>query len=178
MFGPTLLVSPVTTERATERQLYLPAGNYWIDFWSGKRVRGGRTITAEAPLDRIPIFAKAGSILALGSPAESSTAKADPIDLRIYTGANADFTLYEDEGDNYDYEHGAYSEIPIHWDDKANRLTIGNRRGSFPGMLKRRTFRVVIVRDGLGRGMALSSEPDATVEYQGRATSVRVGRRL
>jgi alpha-D-xyloside xylohydrolase len=178
MFGPALLINPVTTEGATERMLYLPAGNDWIDFWTSKRARGGRSLNAAAPRDRIPIFVKAGSIIAFGPPAESSSAKPDPIDLRIYTGSNADFTLYEDEGDNYDYERGAYSEIPIHWDDNANRLTIGNRRGSFPGMIKRRTLRVVIVRDGRGTGMALSSEPDATVEYEGRSTSVRVRRRL
>jgi len=178
MFGPALLISPVTKEGATQRALYLPASNNWIDFWTGKRVSGGQSIIAKAPLDKIPIFAKAGSIIPFGPPAESSSAKPDPIDLRIYPGANVDFTLYEDEGDNYDYEHGAYSEIPIHWDDNANRLTIGNRRGSFPGMIKRRTFRVVIVRDGHGAGKELSSVPDVTVEYEGRAASVHVRRRL
>ncbi len=178
MFGPALLISPVTKEGATRRALYLPASNNWIDFWTGKRVSGGQSIITKAPLDKIPIFAKAGSIIPFGPLAESSSAKPDPIDLRIYPGANVDFTLYEDEGDNYDYEHGAYSEIPIHWDDNANRLTIGNRRGSFPGMIKRRTFRVVIVRDGHGAGIELSSVPDVTVEYEGRAASVHVRRQL
>ena len=178
MFGPALLVSPVTTEGAKERTLYLPARNYWIDFWTGKRVRGGQSINAEAPLDRIPIYARAGSIIPFGPHAESTSAKPDPIELRIYTGSAADFTLYEDEGDNYDYEHGAYSEIPIHWDDKSGLLTIGNRRGSFPGMLEHRTFRVVIVRDERGTGIASSSEPDATIGYTGKATSARLRSRL
>jgi alpha-D-xyloside xylohydrolase len=178
MFGRALLVSPVTTEGAKERTLYLPAGNDWIDFWTGKRVRGAQSINAEAPLDRIPIYARAGSIISFGPHAESTSAKPDPIELRIYRGAAADFTLYEDHGDNYDYEHGAYSEIPMHWDDKSGVLTIGNRRGSFPAMLEHRTFRVVIVRDGRGTGIASSSEPDATIAYAGKATSARLRSRL
>jgi len=105
---------------------------------------------------------------------ESAAGKADPIDLRVYAGANADFTLYEDEGDNYDYEHGVHSIIRMHWDEKSKTLTIGAREGSFPGMLEHRTFRVVVVRDGHGTGIASSSEPDATVEYEGKAVSLRL----
>ncbi|HZJ44241.1 MAG TPA: TIM-barrel domain-containing protein, partial [Pyrinomonadaceae bacterium] len=178
MFGPALLVSPVTSEGAKERSLYVPAGNDWIDFWTGKRVRGGQSINADAPIDRIPIYAKAGSIIPFGPYSESASSKPDPIELRIYSGTSASFTLYEDEGDNYDYEHGAYSEIPIRWDDKSGVLTIGNRRGRFPGMLEERTFRIVIVRDGRGTGIASSSEPDATIEYEGKATSARLRSRL
>ena len=174
MFGDALLINPVTTEGAKERTLYLPAGQDWIDFWTGKRVRGGHSINAEAPLNRIPIYARTGSIIPFGPHAESTSAKSDPIELRIYAGASAKFTLYEDEDDNYDYERGAYSEIPIHWDDQAGLLTIGNRQGRFPGMIEHRTFRVVIVRDGRGTGIAASSEPDATIEYAGKATSVRL----
>ena len=174
MFGPALLINPVTTEGATQRTLYLPAGSDWIDFWTGKRVKGGQSITAEAPLDKMPIYAKAGSIVAFGPRVEVSSAKADPIELRLYAGANGDFTLYEDEGDNYDYEHGAYSIIPVHWDDKAETLTIGNRSGSFPGMLEHRSFRIVSVINGRGTGIASSAEADATVEYDGKATSVHV----
>jgi alpha-D-xyloside xylohydrolase len=105
---------------------------------------------------------------------ESAAGKPDPIDLRIYAGANSDLTLYEDEGDNYDYEHGARSVIPIHWDDKSSNLSIGAREGSFPGMLEHRTFRAVIVRDGNGTGIASSTEPDATVEYDGKAAAIQV----
>ena len=174
MFGHALLINPVTNEGATQRALYLPAGSDWIDFWTGKRENGGRTITAEAPLDKMPIYAKAGSIVAFGPRAEATSAKADPIELRLYTGADGDFTLYEDQGDNYDYEHGTYSTIPMHWDEKAETLTIGNRRGSFPGMLEHRTFRIVSVTDGRGTGISPSSEADATLEYDGKAASVRV----
>jgi len=174
MFGHALLISPVTAEGATQRALYLPAGSDWIDFWTGKRENGGQTITAEAPLDKMPIYAKAGSIVAFGPRAEATSAKADPIELRLYTGADGDFTLYEDQGDNYDYEHGTNSTIPMHWDDKAATLTIGNRSGSFPGMLEHRTFRIVSVTDGRGTGISPSSEADATLEYDGKAASVRV----
>ena len=172
LFGPALLINPVTTAGATQRSLYLPAGHDWIDFWTGKRVRGGQTVTAEAPLDRIPIFAKAGSIIPLGPAVQSASAKADPIDIRIYPGADGDFTLYEDEGDNYDYEHGAYSVIPLHWDDKASTLTVGERRGSFPGMLEHRTFRIVRVRESNGVGIAAPEKFDTTVEFEGKAVSV------
>jgi alpha-D-xyloside xylohydrolase len=174
MFGPDLLINPVTTEGATQRTLYLPAGSDWIDFWTGKRVKGGQSITGEAPLDKMPIYAKGGSIVAFGPRVEVSSAKADPIELRLYAGANGDFTLYEDEGDNYDYEHGAYSIIPVHWDDKAETLTIGNRSGSFPGMLEHRSFRIVSVMNGRGTGISSSAEADVTVQYDGKATSVHV----
>jgi alpha-D-xyloside xylohydrolase len=174
VFGPALLINPVSSEGMTQRELYLPAGVEWVDFWTGKRMSGGQTITAEAPLDRIPIYGRAGSIVPIGPRAESAAAKADPIEIRVYPGANGDFNLYEDGGDNYDYEHGAYSVIPIHWDEKARKLTIGDRHGSFPGMLEHRTFQAVIVREGHGAGITPSSQPDATIEYQGKATSVQV----
>jgi alpha-D-xyloside xylohydrolase len=176
MFGSALLINPVTTEGATQRKVYLPAGVSWVDFWTGKTLSGGQIITAEAPLDRIPIYAKSGSIVAFGPTAESTTAKPDPIELRIYPGADADFTLYEDEGDNYDYERGANSVIPMHWDDRAQTLTIGDRRGNFPGMLEHRTFRIVRVTDE--HGVAVSSTPkvDAQIEFDGKAVSAHVPR--
>ena len=178
MFGPALLINPVTTEGATQRELYLPAGSNWVDFWTGKPVSGGQSVTADAPLDKMPIYVRAGSIVPYGSRAESSSVKPDPIELRIYAGANGGFDLYEDEGDNYDYEHGAHSLIPMHWDDKAEKLTIGDRQGSFPGMLEHRTFHIVIVREGNGIGVASSAQPEGTIEYYGKTTSVHVTPRL
>jgi alpha-D-xyloside xylohydrolase len=174
LFGPGLLINPVTAEGLKQRDIYLPAGTDWLDFWTAKRTRGGQTITAEAALDRIPIYARAGSIVPLGPRTGSAATKADPVELRLYTGANGEFHLYDDEGDNYDYEKTSYSLIPIHWDDQARVLTIGERRGSFPEMLEHRTFRVVIVRHGHGTGITPSSQPDTTIEYQGKAVSVRV----
>ena len=99
------------------------------------------------------------------------------IDLRIYAGANGDFALYEDEDDNYNYERGAHTVIPLHWDDKTETLTLGDRRGTFPGMREHRTFHAVLVRDGHGIGTASSSDVDATIEYDGKTTSVRVSPR-
>jgi alpha-D-xyloside xylohydrolase len=174
LFGPALLINPVTGEGATQRALYLPAGAEWVDFWTGKRTSGGQTLTADAPVDRIPIYSKAGSIIPLGPRVDSTAARPDPVELRIYPGASGDFNLYEDEGDNYDYERGADSVIPLHWDDKAETLTIADRRGSFPGMLKQRTFRIVLVREGHGTGIAPTSKLDAIIEYQGKATSIKV----
>jgi alpha-D-xyloside xylohydrolase len=174
MFGSALLINPVTTEGAQQRSVYLPAGNNWIDFWTGKTVNGGQSITADAPIERIPIYARVGSIVPFGPRIESAVGKEDPIELRVYGGANADFTLYEDEGDNYGYEHGAYATIRIHWDDNARKLTVGDSKGSFPGMLEHRTFHAVIVRQEHGTGIASSTESDATIEYQGKATSVQV----
>jgi alpha-D-xyloside xylohydrolase len=173
LFGPALLISPVTTEGAKQRTLYLPAGTSWIDFWTGKRVKGGQTINAEAPLDLLPIYAKAGSIVALGPQGQYASAKAEPIEVRIFAGADADFTLYEDEGDNYNYEHDAYSVISIHWDDKAGTLTIGDRHGSFPGMLEHRTFHVLRVTDGHGVGIA-PAKPDASIEFDGKSVSAHL----
>jgi len=173
LFGPALLISPVTTEGAKQRTLYLPAGSSWVDFWTGKRVKGGQTINAEAPLDLLPIYAKAGSIVAFGPERQYASAKAEPIEVRIFAGADADFTLYEDEGDNYNYEHDAYSVISIHWDDKAGTLTIGDRHGSFPGMLEHRTFHVLRVTDGHGVGIA-PAKPDASVEFDGKSVKVHL----
>jgi len=172
MYGPAFLVNPVTDPAATKRQLYLPEAK-WYDFWTGAALEGGRTIVAIAPLDRLPLYIRAGSILPLGPDEDWSTQKpADPIELRIYRGANGDFTLYEDENDNYDYEKGVYATIPLRWDDAANTLTIGDRKGQFPGMLESRTFRVVFVSENHGVGINSAGEPDKVVQYSGKQITV------
>ncbi len=173
MFGPAFLVSPVTEPAASMRQLYLPNAK-WYDFWGGTSSQGGKMIEAAAPLERIPLYIRAGSILPLGPEMEWSTEKpADPIELRIYRGADGDFTLYEDENDNYNYEKGVYATIPLHWDDSNGTLTIGDRKGEFPGMLQNRTFRVVIVRENHGVGVGPSDEPDKIVQYSGTKLEVK-----
>jgi len=174
MFGHALLINPVTTEGATQRKIYLPAGTDWVNFWTGKREKGSQSITADAPLDKMPIYVRAGSIVPYGPRVESATAKADPIALRIYAGANGEFNLYEDEGDSYDYEHGAHSTIHMSWDDKDEKLMIGDRQGSFPGMLEHRTFHIVRVGGGRGAGIVPTSDVDATIEYDGKATSAEL----
>src|SRR6202021_151436 len=172
IYGPAFLVNPVTDPAATIRPLYLPETR-WYDFWTGAAVEGGRTINAAAPLERLPLYIRAGSILPLGPEEEWSTQKpADPIELRIYRGANADFTLYADENDNYDYEKGVYSTIGLHWDDAQHTLTIGDPKGQFPGMLENRTFRVVFVTENHGAGVNPASEPDKVVQYSGKQMTV------
>jgi alpha-D-xyloside xylohydrolase len=172
MYGPAFLVNPVTDPAATARQVYLPETK-WYDFWTGVAVEGGRTINATAPLDRLPLYVRAGSILPLGPDEEWSTEKpADPIELRIYRGANGDFTLYEDENDNYDYEKGVNATIPLHWDDAAHTLTIGDRKGQFPGMLESRAFRVIFVGENHGVGINPADEADKVVQYSGRQITV------
>jgi alpha-D-xyloside xylohydrolase len=172
MFGPAILVNPVTEPAASTRQLYLPNAK-WYDFWSGATTQGGSMIQAAAPIDRIPLYVRAGSILPMGPDVEWSTQKpADPIELRVYRGADGDFTLYEDENDNYDYEEGVHATIPFHWDDAKGLLTIGERQGEFPGMLQKRTFHVAFVRDAHGVGIETSDKPDKTVQYTGAKLEV------
>jgi len=173
MFGPAILVSPVTEPGVSTRELYLP-GAKWYDFWSGAAAEGGHMIQAAAPLERVPLYVRAGSILPLGPDMEWSTERpADPIEVRVYRGADGDFSLYEDENDNYDYEKGVHATIPFHWDDHNRILTIGQRKGSFPGMLQKRTFRVVWVQDNHGADIPPEDHPDKVVEYSGNKLEVK-----
>ncbi len=172
MFGPAFLVTPVTESGATTRRLYLPQAK-WYDFWTGSRVAGGRAVEAGAPIERLPLYVRAGSILPLGPDEEWSTEKpADPMELRIYRGADGDFTLYEDENDNYNYEKGVYATIPFHWDDAKQTLTIGDRKGQFPEMLENRTFRIVFVGQDHGTGINAEDRPDRTVPFSGKKVTV------
>jgi len=172
LFGPAILVNPVTEPGATTRRLYLPKTT-WYDFWTGKSVEGGKAIDAPAPLDRIPLFVRAGSILPIGPGLEYAAEKpADPIELRVYPGADASFNLYEDEGDNYDYEKGVRAIIPLQWSDATKTLTIGDRQGRFPGMLENRTFHVVFVAENRGAASGQTLNPGKIVQYSGARTAV------
>jgi len=123
---------------------YLPKGAAWYDFWTNKQYKGGQDVTLETTLDRVPMFVRAGSILPLGPEMQYVGEKAwDNLEMRVYPGANGSFTLYEDEGDNYNYEKGQYATITFQWNDKARTLTIGERKGSYPGMLQKRQFTIV-----------------------------------
>lgn len=174
MFGPALLVSPVLKARATKRSVYLPAAK-WYDFWSGNSVAGGREVEADAPLDRLPLYVRAGSIVPMGPEIEYATEDSGgPIELRIYRGADGQFDLYEDAGDGYGYEKGERTVIPIRWDDRSSVLTIGSREGSFPGMVEKRVFRVVLVSSGHGTGEAVTSSSDAEIPYTGTQVQARV----
>jgi alpha-D-xyloside xylohydrolase len=172
LFGPALLVNPVTEAGATSRHLYLPDAK-WYDFWTGAAQQGGRFVDAAAPIERIPLFVRAGSILPLGPDIAYAAEKAaDPIEVRVYRGANGEFTLYEDENDSYNYEKGAHATIPLSWDDAAHTLTIGDRTGTFPGMLEDRTFRIVFVGENHGVGGGLTEAADKTVKYSGKKRTV------
>jgi alpha-D-xyloside xylohydrolase len=120
-----------------------------------------------APLDRIPLMVRAGSIIPMGPIIQYSTESSDPVEIRIYPGANGEFTLSEDENDGYAYERGLYSLITFRCDDARKRLTIGARNGSYPGVLQNRTLRVVVVRENSGVGEDVSGSPDRTIPYAG-----------
>ncbi len=172
LFGPAILVNPVTEPAATTRHLYLPNAE-WYDFWTGASVAGGRAIDAAAPIDRLPLYVRAGSILPMGPDVEYSNEKPpDPIELRVYRGADGSFTLYEDENDNYNYEKGVHATIPFRWDDAKQTLTIGARIGKFPGMLESRTFRVIFVGENHGAGIAPAEAPDRVIPYSGKQITV------
>jgi alpha-D-xyloside xylohydrolase len=175
MFGPSLMACPVTVAGATNRNVYLPSGTTWYDFWTGQTNVGGQIISAAAPINIMPIQVRAGSIVPYGPPIQYATEDHDPIELRVYRGANGSFTLYDDEGDNYDYESGSYATILITWNDAAQTLTIGARQGSYPGMLTARTFHVVWVSPNHGTGIGQTSAPDSVVIYNGNPVQVYAG---
>jgi alpha-D-xyloside xylohydrolase len=171
MFGPALLVNPVTATGATSRSVYLPAGA-WYDFWTGATTMGGGMHTANAPLSQIPIFVRAGSIVPMGPMIQYATQSIDPLEIRIYPGKDASFTLYEDEGDTYNYEMGQYATIPFTWSDAAKQLTVGARKGTYTGMPMTRTFNVVVVGASHGTDITVVATPDKVVSYDGTQTSV------
>ena len=174
MFGPSILVNPVLAPNATHRTVYLPESPAWYDFWTGASQRGGQEIDAIAPLDRIPLYVRAGSILPLGPEIQYATEKpAGPIELRIYRGADGTFNLYQDAGDGYDYEKGAHTTIPFRWSESTRTLVIGNREGTYSEMRTRIQINIVWVSAGHGSGLAAAANPDKTIEYSGKAVSIQ-----
>ena len=162
-------------QRKKTRSVYLPAGTEWFDFWTGESYPGGQTMEANAPVETMPLMMCAGSIVPMGPNLQYSTEKpADPIELRIYPGADGNFTLYEDENDNYDYEKGVYATISFHWNDAKREVTIDARKGEFPGMLKSRSFQLVLVGKGHGAGVEATASPDRAISYSGDAVTVQL----
>ena len=194
LFGRNLLVKPITdplytylddsksghaiypeVERAAAPvEVYLPEGTGWWDFWSNAFHAGGQTIQRVAPIDIMPVYVKAGSIIPFGPAVQYAAEKPwDDLEIRVYPGANGDFILYEDEGDNYNYEQGAFTEIPLRWDDDHGTLIIGDRRGKYKGMLKERQFRIHLV--GLDSPSGDTPAPTyTTVHYAGREVRVKL----
>lgn len=173
LFGPAFLVAPVTEFKATSRQVYLPAGTSWIDFNTGERHAGGQTITAAAPLERSPLFVRAGSIVPRTVVQQYVDEQPNaPVTIEVYTGADGSFSLYEDNGRNYGYERGQSSRIALQWDQSKGVLSIGAREGSYPGMQDKRELRVRWVdgpRDGIG---TLEPKADVVVRYDGKAQAI------
>ena len=182
MFGPAFLVNPVTQQMYTgksaggsagTRKVYLPQGTLWYNFWTGEKLPGGQTIDAEAPIDVMPLYVKAGSIVPMGPNIEYATQKpAGAIELRIYPGADGAFTFYEDENDNYNYENGKSSTYSFKWDDKLHRLAISARKGSFDGMVKKRLINIVVVKQGHGFNGDITEKADRSLIYAGKAVTV------
>ncbi len=164
MFGKAILVAPVTKYRNEVSEIYLPKGADWYDFWTNEKLAGGQTVEKQTPIDIMPLYVKAGSILPRGPKVQYSTEKPwDKLELVVYAGANGSFTLYEDEFDNYNYENGAYSEIPITWNNAKRTLTIGSRKGSYEGMIEQRQFVV-----------SLAGGEATTVDYNGKEVKIKL----
>jgi alpha-D-xyloside xylohydrolase len=175
MFGPSLLINPVYTYKATERSVYLPGGQGWYDLYSGKFVEGGKRIVADAPYERTPVFVKEGSIIPTGPELQYTDEKpADPITLYVYTGKDASFTLYEDENLNYNYEKGAFAEIPFSYNEQTSTLTIGDRKGNFEGMLKTRTFYIKAVSKTKPLGMNFDQPGGKATKYTGKKIVIKL----
>ena len=180
MFGPAFLVCPVTTPMYYDansipittanktRAVYLPSGGEWYDFWTGKCCAGGQTIVGDAPLETMPLFVRAGSIVPIGPKIQFTDEQPDaPIELWVYPGQDGRFTLYQDEGDNYNYEQGNFATIQMVWEDSARQLILEKREGSYPGMQTSKTFRVVIANDKVFDPLAEDMQGARIIHYDG-----------
>lgn len=174
LFGPSILVNPVMDYQRRSRSLYLPGGQGWYDFYTGVFHAGGQTVVADAPYERLPLYVREGSILPIGPDLQYTAEKpADPITLYVYTGKDASFDLYEDEGTTNAYERGEYSVIPIRYHQSSGTLTIGQREGSYPGMLTARAFRIVWVDRRQGANPAGADKPGRTLTYSGKRIDIQ-----
>ncbi len=173
MFGPALLVNPVHDSGARSRSVYLPAGSTWYDFDTGERQSGGQTIEAGAPLTRMPVFVRAGSIVPTGPAIQHTDQSLNaPLTLNVYTGADGSFEIYEDDGLSYGYENGEWSRIPVTYADGTGTLTIGERIGGFEGMSEQRDIRVRWITGPGHMAADLEAEADATLTYTGAPVTV------
>jgi alpha-D-xyloside xylohydrolase len=175
MFGPSFLINPVYNYRQRRRELYLPNGQGWYDLYSGKFFKGGQTIMAAAPYNRLPVFIKEGSVIPFGPELQYTSERLpDTISLFVYTGRNATFNLYEDEGINYNYEKGLFSTIQIDYDEQTKMLTIGDRKGEFPGMLQKRVFNLIWITKNKTKALDFNQPWDEQITYDGKRRVVRM----
>jgi len=174
MFGKSVLVAPVTEANVSEWNVYLPKSAGWFDFWTGKHFYGGQSIKTDVPLDKIPLFVKAGSIIPMGKIIQYTGEKStDTLEIRVYKGADAKFDLYEDEGDNYNYEKGRYTIVSFNWNEKSQSLTISDRKGNYTGSLAKRIFNVVLVSENRGLGIHTSTI-GKKVSYTGTKVEIKL----
>jgi alpha-D-xyloside xylohydrolase len=175
MFGPSFMVCPVVESGIQMQTNYLPEGASWIDFWTGESFGGGTKVDKAVPLDIMPLYVRAGSIVPLGPFMQYATEKlADPLELRVYPGADGTFTLYEDEGENYNYEKGQFSKIDFVWNDEEKMLTIGAREGEYKGMLTDRSFNIILVQPNWGVGIDEPGKYNKTVVYTGDEVVIKL----
>ena len=170
-----LYSAPNADQLAKTRNVYLPKGVEWYDFWIGKKLQGGQTIAADASIETIPLYVKAGSIVPMGEKMEYATQKpADKIEVRIYQGANGQFTLYEDANDTYNYEKGEFANIRFNWNDRMKQLSISTPKGIFSGMIKKMVFNIVLVKENNGTGVEEAAQINKVVLYNGAAVTVKL----
>lgn len=175
LFGPSLLINPVYAYKDRERMVYLPSGQGWYDLYTGKYHEGGQTIKADAAYQKMPVYVKEGSILPTGPEIQYTAEKpADPITLFVYTGKNASFTLYEDEGTNYNYEKGAFANIDFNYQELSKTLTISSRKGSFKGMQERRTFKIIVVSTRSAKPLDFNQKANHTISYDGKEAVIKL----
>ena len=176
MFGSALMACPVGEYQKYSRNVYLPKQKGWYDFYTGEYHAGGQTIMADAPYDKIPVFIPEGAILPIGPEMQwSDEKKPELIDLYVYAGKDGSYTLYEDEGTNYNYEKGKYAVIDFKYDDARKQVTIGARKGSFDGMLQKRRFNIILVDQKKQQGVNLAKSPKGkVVKYSGQAITVKL----
>lgn len=176
MFGSALMACPVGEYQKYSREVYLPKQKGWYDFYTGAYHAGGQTIVADAPYDKIPVFIPEGAILPIGPEMQwSDEKKPELIDLYVYAGKDGSYTLYEDEGTNYNYEKGKYAVIDFKYDNARKQVTIGARKGSFDGMLQKRRFNIILVDQKKQQGVNLAKSPKGkVVKYAGQAMTVKL----
>jgi alpha-D-xyloside xylohydrolase len=158
----------------TTIETYLPAGADWYDFWTNTKYKGGRTVEKECPLNILPLYVRAGSIVPMGPVMQYATEKPDaPYEIRIYPGTDAKFTIYEDDNETYNYEKGEYATCELTWDDSAGTLTVGSRKGSFPGMIAERLLNIVLALPDQNAGLKAGSDDVKSVSYTGKSIQVK-----
>jgi len=175
LFGPSLLINPVYKYKDRNREVYLPLGQGWYDLYTGRYFSGGQIVKAAAPYEKMPVYVKEGSIVPTGPELQYTSEKpADPLMLFVYAGKDASFSLYEDEGTNYNYEKGVFATIDFNYYERTRTLTIGDRKGSFKGMLENRTFKIVVITAKSAKALDFNQKVNHTITYNGKATTIKL----